>query len=220
MEPAPGYVWTTGVVAAVLALPLFRISGHAITLAHEGGHALIGLLFGGKLGKKKIGLFPDGSGVTYIENKGLGAVLMLLAGYLGPSAVGYAGAQMLVHDFEPRAVLMVSLVFSLFVLVLTRNGFGLLVSGTTVGLLWVSVTRAEPAAQRAIAYIWVWFLLMGSTRIIPHLARGVALQQGTEDPEHLQSVTRIGDVVWLFVFWLGTLAALVHGGVIMLRHAS
>src|ERR1700760_2700542 len=105
MGSVPGYVWTTGVVAAVLALPLWRVSLYAITVAHEGGHALIGLLFGGKLGKKKIHLFPDGGGVTYIENKGVGRVLMLLAGYLGPSAVGYAGAELLVHDVSPGTVL-------------------------------------------------------------------------------------------------------------------
>jgi hypothetical protein len=220
MESAPGYVWTTGVVAAVLALPLWGFSTHAITLAHEGGHALLGMLFGGKLGKKKVHLNRDGGGFTNIEMSGLGRVPMLLAGYLGPSAVGYAGAQMLVHDFEPRAVLMLSLVFAVFVLILTRNPFGLLVSVGTIVLLWVSVTRAAPSAQRAIAYIWVWFMLMGGARKIPDLYYGMLRQKGESDAEQLQNATLIGDVVWLFVFWLGTLAALVHGGAIMLRHAS
>jgi hypothetical protein len=88
-----------------------------------------------------------------------------------------------------------------------------------VFLLWVVVTRAEPTAQRGIAYVWVWFMLMGSTRYIPPLIYGTAAKKGS-DANQLESTTHIGDVVWLFVFWLGTLAALVHGGALMLRHAA
>jgi hypothetical protein len=142
---------------------------------------------------------------------------MLMAGYLGPSVVGFAGAQMLLHDFSPQSVLVLGLVFATFVLVLTRNAFGLLVAGTTVLLLWFAVTRAEGDLQRGIAYVWVWFLLMGSTRQIPQLYWGMLQQSGKSDPEQLQGVTHIGDVVWLFLFWLGTLAALVYGGALLLR---
>jgi hypothetical protein len=127
---------------------------------------------------------------------------------------------MLTHDMEPRSVLMLSMVFAVFVLVLTRNPFGLLVSVVTIALLWVSVTRAEVTAQRAIAYIWVWFLLMGGARKIPDLYVGMLAQKGKSDAEQLQKATLIGDVVWLFVFWLGSVAALVYGGALMLRHAS
>jgi hypothetical protein len=215
---APGIAWTTAVVAFVLAMPLWGISKYAITLAHEGGHALIGLLLGGKFGKKAIVLNHDGGGATGITIGGLGRLLMLLAGYLGPSAVGFSGAELLVHGFAPRAVLMLDLVFAIFVLVLTRNAFGLLVSASTVAVLWVGAVRAVPDVQRVFAYVWVWFMLMGSTRVIPHLYRGMLRQNGDQDPELLQKQTHIGDVVWLFVFWLGTLAALVYGGALLLRH--
>ena len=202
MAASPGLAWTTAVVAFVLAVPLWRISMYAITLAHEGGHALIGLLLGGKLDKKKIVLNRDGGGTTHLVIGGLGRFLMLLAGYLGPSAVGYAGVQMLIHGFPPRTILIVNLVFAVFVLVLTRNPFGLLVAAGTVALLWVAAMRAAPEAQRVFAYVWVWFMVMGSTR----------------DAELLQKHTHVGDVVWLFVFWLGTVAALVYGGAVLLRH--
>ena len=208
---------TTAVVAFVLALPLWRFSMHAITLAHEGGHALFGLLFGGKLDKKKIHLNRDGGGATHLTIGGFGRMLYLLAGYLGPSAVGFAGAWMLVHGFEPRAVLLMSLVLAVFVLVLTRNFFGLLVSGATVALLWVVTSRAEPRAQLAFAYVWVWFLLIGSTRKIPDLYRGMLRPKNSSDAKQLQDLTHIGDVVWLFLFWLGTVGALVYGGALLLR---
>lgn len=220
MDAPPGLAWSTAVVGFVLAMPLFKITHHAITLAHEGGHALIGLVFGGKLQKKKIHLTSDGGGVTHIEIGGLGRVFMLLAGYLGPSVVGFAGAMMLVRGYPPRSVIMVSLVFAVFVLVLTRNAFGLLVAACTVGLLWVVVSRATEQVQMVFAYVWVWFMLMGSTRIIPRVFQGVRQQKGVQDPELLEKHAYIGDVVWLFLFWIGTLAALVYGGAMMLRHTG
>ncbi|MBL7254839.1 M50 family metallopeptidase [Paractinoplanes lichenicola] len=220
MDAPPGLAWSTAVVGFVLAMPLFKITHHAITLAHEGGHALIGLIFGGKLLKKKVHLTSDGGGATHIEIGGLGRVFMLLAGYLGPSVVGLSGALMLVHGFEPSAVIMLSLVFGIFVLVLTRNAFGLLVAAGTVGLLWVLVSRATDQVQLVFAYVWVWFMLMGSTRMIPRVFWGVRQQKGVQDPELLEKHTHIGDVVWLFLFWIGTLGALVYGGAMMLRHTG
>lgn len=209
--------WTTAVLAFVLVLPLWRFSCHAISLAHEGGHALIGLLTGGKLLKRGIHLNTAGGGATHMDISGIGRFLMLLAGYLGPSVVGFAGAQMLVHDFEPQTVLIVSLVFAAFVLVLSRNFFGLLVATGTVLMLWFTVTRGGPDVQRGVAYVWVWFMLMGSTRKVPDLYYSMLRPDEVSDAEHLQKSTHISDVVWLFVFWLGTIAALLYGGALLLR---
>ncbi|WIM95913.1 M50 family metallopeptidase [Actinoplanes oblitus] len=217
METTSGLAWTTAVLAAVLVLPLWRFSMYAITLAHEGAHALIGLLTGGKLEKKKIHLYRDGAGATHLDIAGFGRFLSLLAGYLGPSAVGFAGAEMLVHDFSPRAVLILGLVFAGFVLILTRNAFGLLVATGTVALLWLMVTKADEPVQLGVAYVWVWMMLMGGTRQIPNLFWG--MRAGAHnDAGMLQSHTHIGDVVWLFVFWLGSISALLYGGALMLRH--
>lgn len=217
MAAPNGLALTTAVVAAVFALPLWRISMHAITIAHEGGHALFAMLLGSVKG---IRLNADGSGATQLSVSGIGRFLSLLAGYLGPSAIGFAGASMLVHDFEPRTILILSLVFTAFVLILTRNLFGLVVAGGTAALLWVVVTRAAEPTQLAFAYVWVWFLLMGSTRKIPDLYWGMLRRTGKSDAEQLQQHTWIGDVVWLFVFWLGSLAALVYGGALMMRHTT
>jgi hypothetical protein len=218
MAASDGLALTTAIVAFVFAMPLWRFSMHAITVAHEGGHALFGILFGGSV--SRIDLNADGGGATKLRIAGFGRFLALLAGYLGPSAIGFAGSQMLVRDFDPRTVLMVSLVFTSFVLVLTRNLFGLLVAGGTAAILWVVTTRAADATQLAFAYVWVWFLLMGSTRKIPDLYWSMVKQTGKSDAELVQKHTWIGDVVWLFVFWLGTIAALVYGGALMLRHTT
>jgi hypothetical protein len=167
VEAAPGVAVTTAVVAFVLALPLWRFSMHAITVAHEGGHALVGMVLGGKI--KRIEIGRAGGGATTLAISGLPRFFELLAGYLGPSVVGFAGAQMIVHDFSPRSVLILSLVFTCFVLILVRDFFSLLVVAGTIAVLWTVAMRAEPPAQLSFAYVWVWFMLMGSTRKIPDL---------------------------------------------------
>ena len=46
MAGSLGMAWSTGVVAFVAAVPLWRYTTNAITIAHEGGHAVFGRLFG------------------------------------------------------------------------------------------------------------------------------------------------------------------------------
>jgi hypothetical protein len=50
-----------GVVGVRLAVPLWRITDHAITIAHEGGHALFGSCSAATI-KNKIHLNRDGGG--------------------------------------------------------------------------------------------------------------------------------------------------------------
>src|SRR3712207_6243079 len=80
------------------------------TIAHEGGHALFGWLLGRSI--KSITLARDMGGLTVSTGAGaIGLFVTAVAGYLGPSVFGFAGAMMLVHDFQPRAVLLLSLAF-------------------------------------------------------------------------------------------------------------
>ena len=219
MDAAPGIAWTTSVVAFVAAVPLWRFTEHTITIAHEGGHALFGFLLGRSI--KAIKLNSDKSGVTLSSGAGaIGLFISGLAGYLGPSIFGFAGAMMLVHDFAPRSVLLLSIAFLVGVLIMTRNIFGLFSVLATGAVLWTVAMRSEPTVQMVFAYIWVWFLLMGGARQIPDLFRVIASGSTANDAAILQRQTHIGDVVWLFVFWLGSVAALVWGGTLLLRHTS
>jgi hypothetical protein len=88
--------WTTAVVAFVAAVPLWRFTTHAITIAHEGGHAMVGSLFG--LVVQRIRVNTGGNGGTSFRpgnDDWLAWVMAALAGYLGPSLFGLAGAWML-----------------------------------------------------------------------------------------------------------------------------
>ncbi|MEV4704113.1 M50 family metallopeptidase [Actinoplanes sp. NPDC049316] len=213
-----GMAWSTGVVAFVAAVPLWRYTTNAITIAHEGGHALFGWLFGSVV--KHVKIFRAGAGEMQAGAENwLSKFVSLVAGYLGPSIFGFGGVQLLVHDADPRSVLLLSLVFLAGVLVMTRNLFGIFVILFVGAMLWVVAMRSTEAVQLAFAYVWVWFLLMGGTRQVPELFHAMRTDP-TTDAGQLQSHTLIGDVVWLFVFWLLSLGALVYGGALLLRHGA
>src|SRR5215472_19377762 len=91
-QPAPP-VWVVAVSGAaallvVLSPQAWHLARNAITIAHEGGHALVSVLSGRRL--EGIRLHADSSGVTYSRGKrhGPGLVLTAAAGYLTPPLLG------------------------------------------------------------------------------------------------------------------------------------
>nr|WP_296063695.1 M50 family metallopeptidase [uncultured Actinoplanes sp.] len=213
-----GMAWTTGVVAFVAAGPLWRYTTHAITVAHEGGHALFGVLFG--RGITYIKVMRGGNGATGFSGGGWFAVFFsFLAGYLGPSIFGLAGAWMLVHDIAPRAVLLTSLALVAILLLMVRNLFGFVAVPMTGAILWALAMRADAAQQMVAAHIWVWFLLMGGVRQIPELYKEWA-DRGEPDTDVLAGQTGLSTAFFVALFWAGSLAALIYGGVLLLRHGT
>ncbi|NMO50378.1 M50 family metallopeptidase [Actinoplanes sp. TBRC 11911] len=214
-----GMAWTTGVVAFVAAVPLWRFTTHAITIAHEGGHAMFGSLVG--LFVKKVTIDRGGGGTSFTkEPKDLSLLQILavgLTGYLGPSIFGFAGAWMLVHDISPRSVLLMTLVLMAMLLVMVRSLFGFLAVPLTGALIWVVAMRSTEQVQLVFAYIWIWFLLMGGTRQIPELF-SVWKQGGEPDTGNLAVRTGLSTAFFVALFWLLSVAALVYGGVLLLRH--
>ncbi|HEX5205900.1 MAG TPA: M50 family metallopeptidase [Actinoplanes sp.] len=211
-----GMAWTTGMVAFVAAVPLGRFTLLAITCAHEGGHTLLGLLTGVKVGRIKVS--RDGGGETGFPEKipWLADVLSTMAGYLGPSAVGLGGVYLLAHD-KAEWVLWISLV--LFVLLLFRMGnvLGFITAVATGVLLWYVATHWSDQAQLTFGYAWVWFLLIGGVRAITGLFWATSRGDKTSDAAVMQRLTLLPDVFWLGVFWLAAMAALVFGGAKMLQ---
>jgi peptidase M50B-like protein len=214
----PGMAWTTGLVAFVAAVPLWRFTTHVITIAHEGGHALFGVLFGRAVTHVKVG--ADRGGETGFRGGGwFGIVFSFLAGYLGPSIFGLSGAWMLVHGFAPRAVLLMSLALMAVLLVMVRNFFGFIAVPLTGAVLWATAMHASEPTQRVFAHIWVWFLLMGGVRQIPELYR--VWSTGKEpDTAVLAKQTGCSTAIFVALFWAGSMAALIYGGVLLLRHDS
>jgi hypothetical protein len=216
MEPSLGMAWTTALVAWVAAVPLGRFTMHTITVAHEGGHTLFGLLSGVKTGR--IELTRGGGGKTGFPEKipWLADIFITMAGYLGPSTVGLGGVFLLLHG-RAEWVLWLSIAMLALLVLRMGNPLGFAAAIGTGVVLWYVATHWSDRGQLAFTYAWVWFLLIGGVRAITGLFWGVHRNDKGSDAAVMQRLTLVGDVVWLGVFWLASMSALIYGGVKLLQ---
>jgi hypothetical protein len=212
-DPPALLVLITGLLAlavVVTRLP-WRIARNAITIAHEGGHALAAVLTGRRL--TGIRLHSDTSGLPLSAGRpsGPGMVFTLLAGYVAPSLVGLAGAWLLGGN-RITMLLWVAVVLLLAILVMIRNVFGavsiVVTTAIVLGISWY----ATPQVQAAFAYTGVWFLLLGGVRPVRELQtlrrRG---RMPESDADQLAGVTHLPAIFFVGLFGLVNLAALVLG---------
>ncbi len=216
-EPPPLLVLITGLVALAVVLTRlpWRIGRNAITIAHEGGHALAALLTGRKL--RGIRLHSDTSGLTLSAGRptGPGMALTLLAGYLAPSLVGLAGAGLLGGN-RITLLLWVAVVLLLAMLVMIRNVFGVIsivaTTGVVLGVSWYT----SPEVQAAFAYTGVWFLLIGGVRPVGELQ---ALRRGGRmphsDADQLAGLTGLPGIFWVGLFGVVNLLVLLAGAALL-----
>ena len=222
-QPAPP-AWVVGVTAlAALLLVLntasWRLAGKVITIAHEGGHALVSVLSGRRL--EGIRLHTDSSGVTYSRGKrrGPGMVLTAAAGYVTPPLLG-AGAAALLAARHPAALLWLALVLLAATFLAVRNAFGALaVLVTAAGVFAVSY-YASAAVQGGFAYLAAWFLLLGGMRPALELTRrrrgsrsrsSSRSRSGLSDADQLARLTGVSRGVWVTAFVLIATVALALG---------
>ena len=164
-DPPELVVLLTGAaaLAAVAVRGAWRVLRNAITIAHEGGHALIALLSGRKL--TGIRLHSDTSGLTLSRGRprGPGMAFTLLAGYVTPSLLGLGGAALLA---EGRITLLLWLAVALLLamLVMIRNAFGVISVVVTTAVVFTVSWFAAADVQAVFAYACVWFLLFGGVR--------------------------------------------------------
>ena len=214
----PGTLVLVTAVAGFLAVAItvvWRVTRNAVTIAHEGGHALIALLSGRKL--KGIRLEFDTSGLTLSAGRptGLGMILTLLGGYIAPSLVGVLGAWLLGGN---RITLLLWLAVALLLLMLIniRNFFGvisLVVTGAIVfGVSWY----ASAQVQAAFAYAGVWFLLFGGVRPVFELQRLRSRgRMRDSDADQLARLTHLPALFWVGVFLVVNLVALATGAFLL-----
>jgi hypothetical protein len=214
-QPAPP-AWVVAVTAlAALLLVLntstWRLAGKVITIAHEGGHALVSVLSGRRL--QGIRLHADSSGVTFSRGKrrGPGLILTAAAGYVTPSLLG-AGAAALLAARHQTALLWLVLVLLAATFLAIRNVFGAVaVLATAAGVFAVSYF-ASAAVQAGFAYLAAWFLLLGGMRPALELTPARRRRsQGVSDADQLARLTGISRTAWVALFLLICTAALALG---------
>jgi hypothetical protein len=223
--PPAWVVVLTGLIAVAVVLDSrsWRLAGKIITIAHEGGHALVSVLSGRRL--DGIRLHSDSSGVTYSRGKrtGPGLVLTAAAGYVMPSLLG-AGAAWLLAERHLTAMLWLVLVLLAATFLAIRNLFGALAVLVTAGGVFVVSYYASAAVQAGFAYLAVWFLLFGGLRPVVELARGSWGSAGASgssrrrqrwtrgsDAEQLARLTGAPAGLWISLFVMVALAALIAG---------
>ena len=206
-------------LVAVLAPPVWPRARHAITIAHEGGHALLALATGRRL--TSIRLHSDSSGVTVSSGRtrGLGMILTCFAGYPAPALLGLGGA-FLVHLGYLTAVLWILVALLIAMLWRIRGGFGLFAMVVVIAGL-VAISWWGDAAIRGFGAIVIsWFLFLGAVRPIFELQRQrMRGRARNSDVDQLATITRIPALVWLGAQLAIAVACLVIGGGWMLAPA-
>jgi Peptidase M50B-like len=214
-------------VAGLLALlavgwtTSWRLMRGVVTIAHEGGHALVAVLTG--RGLAGIRLHADSSGVTASTGRagGLGLVLTFLGGYPAPAALGLVAAALVAHG-RPAEALWLVVVLLVGTLTQVRNAFGVgsvLATGAMVGAVawW-----GDAALQAGFAAALAWFLLFGGLRSVRELQRGrrravgrglgPSRSAGESDADALARLTGVPGGMWTGLFWLAGSTAVVMGG--------
>lgn len=211
---------TLGAVAGLLALMIvwphgvWRISRTAVTIAHEGGHALVAVLSGRRL--SGIRLHSDTSGLTVSRGRasGPGMVFTALAGYVTPSLLGL-GASVLVVGGYTQLLLIMVLTLLLATLFYVRNvygGFAVVVTAVLIGLVgWYSDHGVRVVFSAGLA----WFLMLGGLRAVAELRRARRRWPGS-DADQLADLTGVHPLAWVALFLAVALLALATGGWLLL----
>ncbi|MEO3800760.1 M50 family metallopeptidase [Nonomuraea sp. B1E8] len=216
-DPDPWVVAVSALAALVLVgfrLP-WQVSRGLITIAHEGGHALMALATRRKL--EGIRLHSDTSGVTLTRGRptGPGMVLTALAGYLAPSLLGLAAAW-LTEQGRITLLTWVVLLFLVCMLLLIRNLYGALILLATGGAVFALIMYAPAEVQQVVALVAVWFLLFGGIRPIIELQRKRHRRQARDsDADQLARLTILPGGFYVFFFLLVSLASVAFAAYLM-----
>lgn len=197
-------------VAAVLPRRTWLVSRNVVTIAHEGGHALMALATGRRLAGVRLHASTAGETLSAGKPYGPGMVLTTAAGYTAPSLLGLGAAALLAAG-HPIAMLLVSLVLLAGLTLAMRNGYGLAAAAVAGLTVLVVCWFASPLIQAAFAYCATWFLLLGAVRPVLELQRTRRRGVRATDADDLARLTGLPGILWVGAFGLVALAALALG---------
>jgi Peptidase M50B-like len=202
----------------------WRLLRFVVTIAHEGGHAVVAVMMRRELAG--IRLHSDTSGVTLSRGRaaGPGMVFTAGAGYPAPSLIG-AGFAVLVAFDHIRVMLWLTLVLLVLLLIQIRNVFGAVtVVGTGAAAVAV-IIWGDTRTALGFACAVTWLLLVGGLRAVIELQRsrhdqgsGRGRRQNLQsDADQLARLTHLPGILWVTLFFLLSLAALLASAWLMLR---
>lgn len=197
-------------VAVIAVSTAWRWARNVITIVHEGGHAFVAVLTGRRL--HGVRLHADTSGLTYTagDRRGFSAFATLFAGYIAPAALGLLSAWLISMGYVVL-LLWLNLVLLAALALFIRNAYGMAATAVTGVVIFAVAWWANGDMQSIVVYAGTWFLLIGAVRPVwetwVHRRRG----QRQSDPDQLAHITGVPAIVWLIVFAMLNVSALVLG---------
>jgi hypothetical protein len=210
------------IVAGLVALSViaggatWRIARNIVTIAHEGGHALIAIASGRTL--TRILLHSDTSGVTVSKGRrdGPGMVATAFAGYATPPLLGLGAAALVAGDAVPT-MLGLAIMVLLGTLVLIRNVFGVASVVLTGAVVAVVIAYGTPTVQYGFASFVTWFLILGGLKTVLEVQRKRAGRRAADsDPDQLERLTGVPAGIFVAMFALIGLLSLIFSGNLLL----
>lgn len=188
------------VVAAVAIVwwPAWRVLRLVVTLAHELGHAVVGVAAGRRFVGFVLRADMSGHAVTVGRPSGPGVIATTWAGYPAPAALGAALVLLATSGWAAPVVttlLLALLVAAVFVRS-ALTGLVVLASVGLLGALWW--WRDDVTQQYGLLGLGV-VLLVGAWR---HLATVLGHADATSDPGVLARLTRLPTLLWQLSFVL------------------
>jgi hypothetical protein len=206
----PAELAAAGAALVVVVWSLtWRLTRTVVTIAHEGGHAVVAVLVG--RGLTGIRLHSDTSGVTHSTGagRGPGVVLMFFAGYVFPPLLGLGGAA-LVAAGHSDILLWLGIALLVATLVYIRNLFGAFAVLVTGGVFGAVAWWAPAEWQAGFAAALCWFLLFGGLRAVRELQRARRRRRtNSSDADQLAAITGVPGGMWAMLFALIGVGAVV-----------
>ncbi|EWT01290.1 membrane protein [Intrasporangium oryzae NRRL B-24470] len=196
---APLLVWVLLIAVVALWLPpVWAVVRLAVTLVHELGHAVVGVLVGRKFTGFVLRGDMSGQAVTRGRPTGPGRVASTWAGYPAPAVVGGAMVFLAARGWA-APVITVVIAILLFALVRVRSALTAVVMavalGGSVALWW---WRDDVVQLHVLIGVGI-VLVVGAWR---HLAAVRRDRTGGSDPAVLASLTHVPRLVWNLSFAL------------------
>jgi len=190
--PAPVALSIGALVFIAMLFPaLWKIANHAETVVHEAAHAMVGFVAGRSI--RRVEINPNGGGSTRMEPQaGFGYGVAAFAGYVGPSAAGLFAAWLISIGRIVAVLWFGGLLLAVMVL-MVRNFFGGIVILACGALLYLLLSGPKDALRVA------------------------KKPKDVGDAKILAGMTPLWPSAWCFLWVVGTIAALVAGGAILLR---
>ena len=193
--------WTLLAAAATVVLPVtWRLTRHAVTIAHEGGHGVAATLSGRTL--TGIRLHSDTSGLTVSRGRptGPGMIVTLLAGYTAPALLGLGAAALFGAGYGV-GMLWALLAALAVLLVQIRNWFGLWSVAVTGGIIFAVTWFGSNTVQSVFALFVAAFLVLGAIRAAVELQMSRSRRRATgSDADQLARLTHVPGLFWVGVF--------------------